>query len=93
MSKVEIFADSSRGQYIPQFFAETVDRNCLSGVSECDMQTLENGPEDEWYWESWENVLNNAVLLDKNGLMWFLHQDGDLFTYRADLTDEELENL
>lgn len=74
----QLFLDSNRGVYIPRDFAVMVERSNVSGVSADDWDTLELGPEEEWYWEAWENVLNNAVIED-GGVFFNLHHDGDLW--------------
>src|SRR5690554_4916579 len=84
-----LLADFARGIYIPQFFAKTVYRDKLRGVSAEDLATLETGPDDEWYWEAWEDVLDNAEIHD-GGHVYKLYQDGDLFAYcEALMTAEE----
>ena len=87
----KLYADSNRGVYIPQYFAESCTREYVTCVSQEDWKTLEAGPESEWYWESWDVVLDNAVLTDKQGKQWVLYQDGDLWVVPKDWqpTDEE----
>ena len=85
----QLFAGSARGIYIPQHFAESVNRDTLTGVSTDDMTTIESGPDTEWYWEAWESVLDNARLTDSNGQVWTLYQDGDLWLVPADWTPDE----
>ena len=93
MKGLILFCDSSSGRYIPKRFIEEVDHECLSGVSKGDMKTLKN-PDDEWYWEAWDNVLNNAIVTDKHGNTYQLHHDGDLWLYCTELmTTEEVENF
>ena len=79
--------DSNRGQYIPQNFAEEIDRGCVYHVTDEDWATLEAGPgpENEWYWEAWENVLNNALILDGSNV-YVLEQDGDVWLAKAGVT-------
>ena len=80
LKNAELYADSNRGVYIPQFFAESVKRDCVTGVSEEDFATLLSGPDAEFYWETWERVTNNATLTDPtNGKIFYLYQDGDLW--------------
>lgn len=75
-----LYADSNRGVYIPQHFAESVKRECIEGVDSDDWAILEFGPDHEWYWETWELVLNNAVLHNPdNKIAYQLHHDGDLW--------------
>lgn len=91
---VQVYADSARGIYIPQHFAESVNRETLSGVSDEDLEILENGPEAESYWDTWESVLDNAQLKDSSGVIWTLWQDSDLFLIHPDhLFDEQRDDL
>lgn len=93
MSYIEIFADSSRGQYIPQYFGESVLVRCLSGVSADDLETLKAGPDAEFYWDVWASVLDNARLTDDSGHVWSIYQDGDLFIIRDDCPEHERAQL
>lgn len=70
-----LFADSNRGQYIPQHFAEAVDRSKITGVTDEEYAILAEGPDNEWYWETWDRVLGNASTTDGQ----ILYQDGDLW--------------
>jgi hypothetical protein len=74
-----LLIDSHHGQFIPQIYRET----CLKSLVNYkelinDLQTLKNN-EDEWYWEAWYNVLDNAKHATKDGKEYFLYQDGDLW--------------
>lgn len=78
MVKISCLIDSYHGVYIPQFFAEMYMNGHLddwSGIRDEDITQLLEGPSADWYWESWENVLDNAV--SKKG--YRLEQDGDLW--------------
>ncbi len=51
-------------------------------------------PESENYWEDWEWILNNAKYTDKDGSVYYLHQDGDLWGLCYErMTDEEKRNF
>lgn len=64
------------GVYIPQFFAKYyLSSDALYGVSIDDYETLLAGPDEELYWDAWDNTLQNFV--GPNGETLF--QDGDLF--------------
>ena len=76
---VELYASDSHGIYIPQYFAKTIKRDCLSGVSDADLADLLAGPDSDTYWDTWDDVLNSAKITDGNGNTFFLHQDGDLW--------------
>jgi hypothetical protein len=85
----ELYASDHHGIYIPQYFAESIQREYLGGVSDEDMQILLDGPESEYYWDAWDMVLNNAVLTDKSGKRWTLWQDGDLWIVPEDWMPED----
>ena len=69
-----LYADSKRGVFIPQYFTKSVIRNAVQGVAESQWAVLESGPDTEWYWETWDDVL------------W---QDGDLWCVPADWTPSD----
>lgn len=73
-----LFLDGNRGIYLPQSFANCVDRACVSGVAAVHWETLEAGPEHENYWDAWDTVLQCAKITYK-GEPHYLHQDGDLW--------------
>jgi len=78
--KMECLLDDCRGIYIPQAFIE-----CYSyeqwGISEENATILLKGPEpeNELYWETWDEVMRDAEYTDEFGNVWNLFQDGDLF--------------
>lgn len=85
---VLLFADN-RGIYIPQNYAEEIDHSKVNGVDPDDLDILRAGPDHEWYWEAWENVLNNAEYTTEEGT-WRLYQDGDCWLVNDDMmTDQE----
>lgn len=88
-----LFCDSASGVYTPQRFAEEIKREFLHGVSEDDLNELSD-PNNEYYWEAWGTVLNNAEIHDPDGTIYHLHHDGDLWLVCYDLmTDEEQKNF
>jgi len=89
MNEPELFADSHRGIYIPQHFAQTVKREIVSGVSEEDYQILEMGPEHDLYWDTWINVTDNAQITIEDGTVWYLYQDGDLWIVPRDYDNDD----
>lgn len=99
---IALLIDSNRGIYVPQTFgtnfsiAQTFRTNFYTsweGITEDDRQTLQNGPDDEFYWEAWDQVLNNAKWTC-NGYTWRLHQDGDVWAVCYELmSDEEKANF
>lgn len=73
MEKETLIVDGHHGIYVPQVFAQHfTQQNCADE----DWETLKAGPETDWYWESWEAVLQDwkspkGETLDQT--------DGDLF--------------
>ena len=78
------FASDRHGIYIPQYFAESVHRAKLSGVSDGDMDILLSGPDHEHYWDAWHDVEQSAILTDDNGVTYCMYQDGDLWLVPTD---------
>ena len=48
-------------------------------IDTSDLAACQDGPDNDWYWEAWDNILNNAEHTDSQGITWRLHQDGDLW--------------
>ena len=85
---IELLVSDSAGVYIPQSFIDGFDyRNW--GIDIDDVKVILDGPDNEFYWDSWENVLNNAKFVDKDGNEWTLMHDGDLWAVRHDYVYEE----
>lgn len=88
LNDASLFADSNRGQYIPQYFAESIHRPFVANVSDEQWKILEAGPNSELYaesyWETWDEVLNDAIINDPWGRQWTLYQDGDLWLIPKD---------
>lgn len=92
MSGVQLLLSDSRGIYIPRDFVECFDIDKWNIDSKY-IQRL-SSPDNEWYWDYWDVVLNNAKHTDKDGNVWHLWQDGDLWAICPDLmTDEEKQNF
>lgn len=87
-----LYADSNRGQYIPQFFAESIKREFVTGLSDSDYQDISD-PDCEWYWDNWDRVLNNAVITIE-GHTYTMYHDGDLWLVCDELaTFKEKSNI
>jgi hypothetical protein len=76
---VLLWLGDNRGQYIPRDFANSfVDRGkSVSGVTPEDWAILEAGPDHELYWDTWDAVLNRAIVTDEKGVRHRVEQDGD----------------
>ena len=92
MTGVQLLLSDSRGIYIPCDFAECFDLNQWNIDSKY-IQRL-SSPYDDFYWDNWEFVLNNAYFIDDKGNKWHLWQDGDLWAICPELmTEEEKSNF
>lgn len=75
---VMLFLDDVRGIYIPRDFARTVDHAKVTGVTPEQWADLEN-ENSESYWDTWDDVLRDAVATDESGQQWRFEQDGCLW--------------
>ena len=75
-----LWLSDSRGQFIPRDFATSFkDRDKdVSGVTADDWATLEKGPDEPDYWETWDDVINAAVVTC-DGIAYRLETAGDLW--------------
>lgn len=90
-----LYANSAHGVYIPQYFAESINRYVINLWSSWidDLDSLCLGPDTcEDYWEIWEDMLNRLVICDPDtGIEYYLYQDGDLWLVPVDYELEESE--
>ena len=92
MCGVQLLLSDSRGIYIPANFVECFNMQQWH-IDEKYIERL-SSPDNEWYWDNWDVVLNNAKHTDKYGNVWQLWQDGDLWAICPVLmTDEEKQNF
>jgi hypothetical protein len=91
---VILLVNSACGIYVPQRFAAEINQQFLEGVSQDDLNELAD-PENEYYWDTWEKVLNNAKVVDNStNQTYTLWQNGDLWLLDWDnMTEEEKENF
>ncbi len=76
-----LWLSDSRGVFIPRDFANSfADRaKNVTGVKPEEWLVLEAGPEQDCYWDVWQEVEMNAIVTDDKGIQYRLHQDGDLW--------------
>lgn len=80
---MDLLLDELWGIYIPQRFAEIFDMRAWN-VSEESEAVLLAGPDEDNYWEVWEEVLDKAIILNDSGETLALYQDGCLFACQYD---------
>lgn len=104
-SKIRHLLSDARGIYIPRDFVQgfaieckeedkqaAIDGKAWKGIKANDVIVC-NDPDHEWYWDAWDSILNNAYWIDSEGHKWTLHQNGNLWAIRDDMTEEEWEEF
>jgi hypothetical protein len=82
---IHLLSDA-RGQHLPRGAAESLDWTQFPDVKAEDLEILRAGPDAEFYWDAWQDVLDRAKTEDGD----VLHQDGDLWLIRADAAVQDL---
>jgi len=89
METWNLLVDSHHGVYVPQIFAQMVQADQIEAD---DKSILLEGPENEDYWETWEDVLNYCELTDQDGNKFTLHHDFDLWAVPVGFDWDTLED-
>ena len=79
---INLLIDGAAGIYIPRNFYENFDFSTWN-LSISDFPEL-SMPENEGYWDAWDEVLARAQYHDNDGHIWTLYQNDDLFAVRDD---------
>jgi hypothetical protein len=79
--KTLLLIDETRGIYIPFDFYHKFDFSSW-GLNSSDYRDLSD-PENEHYWDAWEELLEKAIHYNEDGT-WRLEQDGSLFAVPAE---------
>jgi hypothetical protein len=88
----EILIDSAHGIYIPQYFAEaygTPDNFYNWGEIKEDIDILLSGPDNEFYWDAYEDLINNAKLKTTDNKESYLYTHEDLWAVPVDYDNED----
>lgn len=88
--KAILIRDSHHGVYIPHIVTEAFindERFDWSDVSDESVKTLLNGCDEEFYWESWEDVLNN-LKIEVDGEPYHMIQNQDVWLIPDECMDE-----
>lgn len=91
---VELLCDSHHGIYIPSIMIQRLVDNGWKNIPDNAVEVL-SSPDNEFYWETWEEILQNAEWHDNSTDQVFkLHHDGDLFAVCAEsCTPQEYHNI
>jgi hypothetical protein len=97
MENIVLFLDGSRGQFIPRDFAQTIETKYILEYEkfkyDLDFLAKDNASESDWYWNAWQNILDN-IQIKVNGRIYSLYQCDDLFLVDwENLSENERQNL
>lgn len=72
---MDLLIDSAHGVYIPQVFAN------IYGflLDPKDVEILKQGPDHEWYWDTWSNVIDRDYAINGRGVTIVQSEDGDVW--------------
>lgn len=77
---MQLICDSHHGIYCPQLTIKDLIDDIVSQLPAEDVQTVLDGPDNEFYWESWENILNTSFIIDDGeNKRYYLYQDEDVW--------------
>jgi hypothetical protein len=76
---VEMLVDSAHGIYVPQVFARSYVLR--EPALDEDMEICASGPDGEFYWDAWMEILDNGTIEGLSGAVYriFVSDDGDVF--------------
>jgi len=81
-NEVILISDSHHGIYIPQIVVTenlSMPNWNFSECNEDDIKIVIEGPDNEWYWDAWNNILDNVIIYDNEGEKYFLCHNEDLW--------------
>lgn len=87
-----LLLSDSHGVYIPQLYCQSLSEEDAKemSVSYEDVLTCQSGPDEEFYWDAWQGILDSAEItepatLKEEEIVWRLIQNGDLWQVRSDV--------
>ena len=85
MDGIVLISNDSEGIYLPKNFVERFE-----GWEGIESEWIEDclNVDNEYYWDSWNNILDNAYFITEDGHVWRLNQDGDLFAICYELISD-----
>lgn len=83
----ELLIDGAAGVYVPQMFVENFD-TLHWHIKPKDEAVLIDGPDNEYYWDAWDEVLAYAYYIYE-GKRYSLYQDSDLWAIPDDFDFEK----
>ena len=85
----ELLLDDCHGIYIPQIFCQMFKPEVWGYTADDeDWISCLAGPDDEFYWDAWDEITCYARMQGEDGRTWYLSQDGDLFVVTNELPSD-----
>jgi uncharacterized protein YfiM (DUF2279 family) len=83
----KLLLGDSHGIYIPKFWCDGLSEEEAEDLSISweDVQICQSGPDSELYWDAWQSIERDALIIEDDGSEWRLYQNGDLWQIRADV--------
>ena len=94
---ISLLLSDINGIYIPKIFTKDFKKSFVNKAipDKEDRKILRAGPENEWYWNAWDFILDKSFFWNRQE--YCLFQDGDLFlinlTELNKLSEEDQENF
>jgi len=74
-----LLVSDSAGQYIPKEFAVLFQTQLVEQINSEDLNSLLIGPDDKWYLDSWDSLLNKNIVITLDVRRYKIEHDGDLW--------------
>jgi hypothetical protein len=92
-----LLLDGNRGIYLPKVFAEEI----IAGSYKVKNMNAEirsylaelGNPDNEFYWDAWEDLLRECILIDTKGNEFSLWQNDDLWALPEEMDEKEREEF
>ncbi len=89
---INFLVDSHHGTYVPQAFVELYDPEAWH-VKKDNLEVMLSGPDDENYWEAWDEILNFSYFIQDGVEYRLVQREGDVFAIREPVDNEERQEL
>jgi len=75
-----LMVSDAQGMYAPQSFGRQMKHECVLNVTPADWDALEEGPDAEGYWDLWDEIMRDAVVLNpETNVRYRIYQEGDIW--------------
>jgi len=89
---IELICDSHNGNYCPKLVMEQIRDKRLTCKNYSDIEKYFEDlttPDNEFYWDAWCDLVDNAILLDKNGNEYYIEHDEDVWAVPVNTSFED----